>query len=429
MKRYLFFLRAFNDTDNITPVIYFLLKSDKNIKVDIIFYSFDFDYRKDKNINFLLKQFPIQIQIIDTPKLLGVWSFIFHKGYKSFLYRKFLSRIYKSKSIDHIIADNQKYLNECEKFVSKVLNFEQSLPYTAVFDLNRKHLVGNLITSLKNKKIKVLTLPVSPWVTLNTMRVNYYNHRENNLIKQNHDYHVFDKVSFTDNLYLNELKKHFLDANKEIPFLDMVTTLGSIRFCPEWLAIRSQYIKGNIPEKSGKIKLLFLLTQPKNNVHWEEVLRVIELLSQFTEFEIIIKPHTRPHTFAKGIKYNRATQTYTMQGYSNITIDNGTDSSILTDWSDVIMFWGTSMALEGYMKSKLMLNLDFVHANFTVFKKFDAGWILSSRDELKFALEKILANGTVKPYDEGNVSLLLETMIYNNKSNVPKQYVDYLLLD
>ena len=52
MKRYLFFLRGHNDTDNIVPVIYFLLKERDDHTATVCFYNIDYDFRKAASSGF-----------------------------------------------------------------------------------------------------------------------------------------------------------------------------------------------------------------------------------------------------------------------------------------------------------------------------------------------------------------------------------------
>ena len=63
MKRYVFFLRHFNDIDNISPVIYFFLIKDSKHLVDVIIYSNDYFFKNDPNLNYLISQFPGRLKI------------------------------------------------------------------------------------------------------------------------------------------------------------------------------------------------------------------------------------------------------------------------------------------------------------------------------------------------------------------------------
>ncbi len=63
MKRYLFFLRGHNDTDNIVPVIYFLLKERDDHTATVCFYNIDYDFRKAAVVRFLTETFGHRVKL------------------------------------------------------------------------------------------------------------------------------------------------------------------------------------------------------------------------------------------------------------------------------------------------------------------------------------------------------------------------------
>ena len=63
MKHYLFCLRHFNDIDNITPAIHFLLER-RPVRVTILIYSLDYDYRSDPSLQFLQKTWGERLRVV-----------------------------------------------------------------------------------------------------------------------------------------------------------------------------------------------------------------------------------------------------------------------------------------------------------------------------------------------------------------------------
>lgn len=105
------------------------------------------------------------------------------------------------------------------------------------------------------------------------------------------------------------------------------------------------------------------------------------------------------------------------------------ESSDLIDWADVAMFWGTSMALEAYMKDKVCVCLNHLHANTNNFAQHNAGWIVNSRDDLLEALVTLSRDADARPYDQANVSAMLKNMVYggyDTKDSIPDRYLEYI---
>jgi hypothetical protein len=126
----------------------------------------------------------------------------------------------------------------------------------------------------------------------------------------------------------------------------------------------------------------------------------LALVLKFENFDIIVKPHTR----------------YGHQGSGfppNVTFTPTMDTSALIDWADVVLFWASSAALEGFQKRKTMVCLDFLNGNRSFFALHQAGIICTSRDDLIPLLTNQEWNAGILKKAEAGTKKLIDDVIYN----------------
>jgi hypothetical protein len=234
-------------------------------------------------------------------------------------------------------------------------------------------------------------------------------------LRPRNDYDVFDKVVHTDRYYVESLEKTFALLGHPSPLAGKVEILGSIRYCPEWIAIRER-LYAPYQRISEKVKLVFFLSRPETNTFWDEVLRTIDFIAQFPGLEIVVKPHTRDFTFQAE------------ESGKNVEFERDTPSSALIDWADVVMVWGSSIALEAFVKRKKVLVLDYVNGNRNIYEYLNAGWVLRCRDDLHRAMVTLGREGPAgMPYDEAAVDRLIEEVVYGGcPGSVPDRYLEFV---
>jgi hypothetical protein len=419
VKRYLFFLRHFNDTDNIEPVIYFLLKKEKDASITVFYYSLDFDFRRNRNLAFLQSEFGERFKVDWIGWHLKVNPDLqFRPDFVGRFYQLYNKRAPWRRSLDGILGQSRYRFPEktLDGIVAKVLA-EHGHPSLVVFDQNRTHQIAGLLRSLRKHGVwRIVSLPVSPFVNINVMRSTRFGSLDPAFFKHNHDYSGFDVVCVSDRHYLENLARTFKLLGDVSPLQEVGVPVGSIRFCPEWMAIRETRVatyEGKRPQ--AKRKLLFLLSQPASNSNWHAVRSCLKMLAHFPEYDIVIKPHTRRFEAELGPLA------------PNMTVEPDVDSSSLLNWTDVVLFWGTSMALEGYLKSKTMLCADFLNTNEIVFTKYNAGRILRSLDDLHEALVRYVEEGQASGYRQEDVDTMLFNVVQDGREGaVPQRYLDFI---
>ncbi|MEJ2092161.1 MAG: hypothetical protein P8X65_08205 [Syntrophobacterales bacterium] len=444
MKRYLFFLRHFNDIDNIAPAIYFFLEQDEDHRADVVLYDEGYDYRKDPNLLFLKSMFGDRFSYtwlgeyygLSAPAVLGqasvkrrVETFLHRLTHKLGLsYDKIMAGYCRTKAsivrrnpgkkpsvmdIGLGQIDSKIIRQGLDKLLSHPIR-----PSLVVFDINRSYMVRGLLDNLRALNIpNIICLPVSPLINYNVMREKEYVNIWSEKFKQGHDYSGFDALGYVDENFVCSYNKLLPLAGLHSDLDGKTKSLGSIRFCPQWLDIRKQMVKPYAPSsQSSKPKILFLLSRSVSNVNLDEVLITFEILNLFSDFEVLVKGHTREVVSDTPIEY------------PNIRFVKDEDSSALIDWADIILFWSTSVAIEGYFKDKTMVCLKYIVGNKNLYAKYDAGYIAHCRDDLVNFLLHYRKDGSVPGYNnEGKKRFLDEIVLAKpSKKSVPERYLEFM---
>lgn len=420
MKHYLFFLRHFNDTDNIEPAIYFLLKQKPQAHATVFYYSLDFDFRGNRNLAFLKETFGDRFKIDWIGWHLGVNpNLLFRPDYFGATFDAYTRRAPWRRCLDGITGRSRFQFPQTtlSNVISNVLH-EHDYPKLVIFDQNRTHQIDGLLNTLRQHGVtRIISLPVSPFVNINVMRSNRFGSLDPHFLDHIHDYSGFDAVGISDRHYLQSLERTYRLLCRASPLSHHGIPLGSIRFCQEWLQIREKRVTPySGAEATSKRRLLFLLSQPAANSNWHAVRSSIEMLGHLTDYTVVIKPHTRRFRADLGSLPD------------NINVEAEADSSSLINWADIILFWGTSMALEGYCKSKVMLCADFLNTNEIVFAKYNAGQILRSLDDLHEALTYYEDEPDNLTYRQEDVRTMLFNVVHNGtkECSVPDRYLAFI---
>lgn len=415
-KRYLFFNRALNDIDNIAPAIYFLLKSEPDAVVDILIYSDSYDFRDDPNLNFLNSAYPNRVSVTWLGAILGINTNWYFSSKLFQLTVKSIGRLFPYKSVTRVACQLRVSQDNINRLLMNWLS-NGTKGSLAVFDQNRSHAVRGLVAAIRNSGVShVVSLPVSPFSNVSTLRSVDMLDMDAAMIAEKHDYSVFDRVGVVDRYYLMSLDSAYKAKGMESPLAKLAEPLGSIRYSKEWLEIRQEGQEYSASErnKSKKTIITFFLSDPATNVFWDEVQRTITFISKRPEYKLIIKPHTR-HTPPK------------LKVPPSVTSDNRTPSSTLINQTDIVLFWGSSIALEGYVKGKFMACLDYVNGNLSVYKMFDAGFIMQHRDDLHLLLSYYRTNPEKIAYNNSGISnMLREVVSAGQDRDVPERYLEFI---
>lgn len=444
MKRYLFFLRHFNDIDNIAPAIYFFLEQSENHRADVILYHEGYDFRNDPNLLFLKSSFGERFSyawlgdyygisletainaaapVVDPKRkmLVRCKQGVKTAAAKAGLPVDSMVKRYRKKRAGLSLSMNDVRVGNADSVVvrkglERILS-EHVRPSLVIFDINRSPLVQGILDNLRVLGIKrIVCLPVSPLINYNVLRATKHVNVFSDEFKKLHDYSGFDALGYVDGYFVQSYNKLLPLIGITSSLKDKTTYLGSIRFCPEWLSVREQLIQPYNRETSpGKIKLAVLPSLAESNVHWDEFLRCLSMIRLFPDYDVVVKAHPR----LKG--------ELGLGSADNLSIDNAVDSTALINWADAVLFWSTSVAIEGYIKGKCMICLSYMVCNRNLYAKYDAGYVAGCRDDLLSWLIKFSKDKEAIPYNQEGIEQFLKSCILPQGQSVPDRYLEFML--
>lgn len=412
--RYLCFLRAYNDVDNIAPVLFDALNQNGALTLDLIVYSQDFDFRGNENLAFLLAHAPERLSLTWIGDYLGLdYERYFRPDLGGRLYRSWQQR--RHHTPNDLMDARSPLSPEVRRRVFEAIVTQGSTPDLAIFDLNRCPQLSGAINSLRELGVpRVVTLPVSPHITTNTLRSTRFNRPDFALVEGLADYECFDHIAINNPDFLKSNAAIFALFGRSFP-LAKIYALGSLRYLPEWFETRRQFYQP-YPLTTDKTRLVFFLSQPATNSLWDEVQITLDFLGHFPEFEIVVKPHTRPIRGQPGAHMSAP----------HLHEDTRTPSSALIDWADVVLVWSSSIALEAFAKNKTVLVFDYLNINRNLYVEMNAGWILRCRDDLFEALTHIKQDKKARLYESEPVQALLNHIVYGPGGQPKEQHRAYL---
>lgn len=448
VKRYLFFLRHYNDIDNITPAIYFFLDGNEKHRADVVLYDGAYDYRNNENLAFLSVTFGDRFSYkwlgeymgLEPERYLEKKTGVKKNSYSLDLIKQALISLFKifgisnnsvkesgrrlkkifgktkitNTDIGRMCRGEYENPEQVKNILEKILK-EINYPSLVIFDINRTPEIKGLLNSLRTNGVKkIICLPVSPLISYNTLRQEKLVDLNSEHFLMLHDYSGVDAVGYVDNYFVESYNKTFKLLGVDSTLRNKTSSLGSIRYCSAWLKIREAYVNP-FELKTEKIKTVFFLSRPVTNVNWNEVERIFKFFLNYPQYELVVKHHTRDET------------NQDKKRYPHIKFVNDINSSSLINWAEVVLFWSTSVAIEGYIKKKTMVCLNYVSGNKNLYELVDAGFVAKCRDDLHEFLEIYKTNKASLPYNAEGIRKLLDEIIIPSGDEVISNYLQFML--
>jgi hypothetical protein len=173
-----------------------------------------------------------------------------------------------------------------------------------------------------------------------------------------------------------------------------------------------------------KTNVVFFLSQVKQNVNYNEFVNIFHLLSRLDNINFIFKPHTRG-SFKHSEDAIRASL-----GFNKIVI-NGYDGShinsmLLSDWADVGIVYGSSIAIQLLIDNVPIIVPTFVHTNSTILEKHKICITADNLDELINMLTNNNKDDLRKLVDNTRVERFLNEYLDANKDyeQIMQEYYD-----
>jgi len=418
---YLFLVRAFNDIDHITPIVWRMRQDD--YPVALFCWNPEYDLQRDYRLRFLRKQ-GVKVNYIfdEFDRSLGlnhrIMRFIarfcftvanrldnhsrtlFSTGLKTIQKRvkKFGKKLYKrSRGKFYDISWARSILEQTR---AKVLCFDH---------VKSKRFVVNILLEAANENsVPTIALPHGVFIYTNHF-VRIGSEEDSRYDKFNR----FDHIITQNKLRREVLARAGVDRNK-------IFVLGSARYCKEWM-VQNKIILPRTKKlntgNSDRLKAVFMTTRFAYKIDVERMLKTFDILSKLEGIDMVVKPHTRSGKEAKV--------------YESIPLSNVYEfSSVeLCEWADVMLVIGSSILIETLVQRKPVLYLKYLHENTTEYEELGACWTIHDEAELKDALLSLQVNKAKVPYTEENINRFLSDIIYGGRGerDVLRDYEDFIV--
>ena len=328
MKKYIFFIRDYNDWDNIGPIIYYLAKNTSS-KISICFYKKDL--RKTALYKYLDKTVGNNLEIfLWRPKKLS----LFINYIKNFF--KILSKTNLMKISVPIFEISEDVLKDWFKKIS-ISKFTKLI---IVFDRTLGSITSKVSKNLKGQNSVFISCSHGPQTNVNRL---CYVHEMETSQRKKELLKYFEKYKYliiSDYLEL-EFNDKFINSNINEKQIDKsrIAVLGSLRYSSEWIKHIDEFTPRLIKKNNNKKNVVLFMKKFTENVFKEEVYRTVQIFKSFTNIDFYIKPHTRGMQFFSKINAE------------NIHIIYDNSSTELINMADVILFYGgTGIILEALSK-------------------------------------------------------------------------------
>lgn len=436
-RRYLFFLRHYNDIDNIVPAIYFFLMQSEHNRADVVVYSDDYDFSTDENIGFLQDAFPERFRCQWLGTFLGLAFQVPASVSRSIekppsllreLVQPFIRRLParlkgKVKSKHRALKPKKAVQHDANRLALALSGFlaDPLSPSLVIFDVNRSANISSLLEALRQHYDgQIVCLPVSPLISYNVLRQTDFYTIFSDAFRKAHDYSEFDAIGMVDTHFSDSCDELLSRLGSDLQFGERVARLGSIRFCHDWLQVRSRYISSAPALPREKLlRVAVFLSRSLSNLNTSELTASLGILAQFPELRVVVKGHTRDIGLpADAWDEYRPT----------VSVNNDWSSSTLLDWADLVIFWGSSVALEGYIKGKTMICLEYMTSNKNLYARYSAGHIAHCRDDLlKILLYYVHGRGEMTYHQEGCDTLIQDIVYAGDRDNhIPSRYLAFM---
>ena len=361
---------GFKDIDHMLPFLYFLSKNEE-YEYTAKGFIFGSKTQQSKNIDLRVKLLSnlknIELVFIDKENFL--------KKAMQFLTPDSNSKPVKllNKVLNKINKQSSKSPNRDIDWKTELGNEFINSNMPLIFVLHNDHITLEIVSKIKkqNKRAKCVLLPHGTTICDNQM-VSETDLGKSPIVKQHPLYKVIDY----------SLKTSKRDKNDEVfnGFKDdRSIVIGSPRYCSEWIKIKSNLnLDGAEVRVNGNynIKVLFLIPKKHINIFSEELIRTIDFISSYEEIELVLLNYNShfPNMPDYIINKNNISQYLISEKYS---------TSKLIDWADIIFHAGTGVIFESFMKEKITVLPRYLSCNTLISDKYNAGFNLSNRDELR----------------------------------------------
>jgi len=362
-KRIVFFIKSFNDFDNILPIIHFFNKNYSEHTINI------FSLVKD------MKNFSDHTDYcVNNLNTHVYYLFDIDKSISNFMLNSLIKVSRKlSRRKNNIFFIPLLLLNGRLKYAIQLLSNIVINRFSFLADNNTIMLIdfGNELSILGHSLVKLANnnkIPVigylhgySIYLNKDTLTIDKSNigHIKKTIIRLS----KHNKKRLYCDCYLTGLsqKENFFKSRQMANFSEKeirrVNEIGIPRYTKEWIEIyRKNVIKSSefYYGDGKKLNVCMFLSHPKYNVDLKSLYDLIYEISLIENINFVIKPHTRNNF--NGLSKEK------MFAYDASSIS----SVLLSKWSDVGIVYGSSIAIQLLIDSVPVIVPSFIDSNYTI---------------------------------------------------------------
>jgi CDP-glycerol glycerophosphotransferase (TagB/SpsB family) len=204
---------------------------------------------------------------------------------------------------------------------------------------------------------------------------------------------------------------------------EKVLALGSMRFDEKWIKQNAAlYPPINIfQDEDENLKVVFFLPHWRYNVDEDSTIQLIAKIAAVPGIVLVVKGHTRGDSIDQR-RYAHLSQ------YDHLIMEADHDSSPLIRWADVIINFGSSIAIEAIALRKPVINPAYLHTNHTVFDDTEAVLTTHSSQQTTDGLEQLARGGALKQ-DSQSIQQFLKDEVYAESAllDISDHYIRALL--
>jgi hypothetical protein len=206
---------------------------------------------------------------------------------------------------------------------------------------------------------------------------------------------------------------------------EKVSAWGSLRFDPSWVNKNiGYYTQGLFPmisNKTNSFRIVFFLPHWRYNVDASKTLKLIKAILSRSDGYLIIKGHTRGDQIDQDMQLQ-------FNSYDNVEINSMCESTPLIDWADVVVNFGSSIALEAIVRNKRIIYPSYLHSNQTIFDGQGCVEECKSINEVIDTLD-LIQKHKLPAIDESEKSKILISEVFADTDglNIPQLYAKNIL--
>jgi hypothetical protein len=247
-----------------------------------------------------------------------------------------------------------------------------------------------------------------------------YHPKLTELMKQNAGELPFDdRNCFTAWVFPAEFHRQLMIAQARMdPAVGQ--TWGSLRFCPEWMAVLDRILPpSGLPARApGQLRVVFFLPKWGNRVDRPRTNNLLRMLAARTDLQLIVKTHPRP-----GVSELDPDTLADLAANPSVVMAGQAHSAALVRESDVTIDIGSGMAIDAALLRRYLIYPAFLHGNRLIFDEVQACVIPADEAETMAALDRMAA-GTEPPLSDEVVAALARECVYGGREpfDVPAHY-------